>query len=40
MALENILVQKKGFSISEVRQLILKYPAILSKDEDQLNNYF
>jgi len=40
MALQNVFVDQKGLSMDQLRKLTLKYPAILSKNETQLEEYF
>lgn len=38
--LNRVLVEKKGFLLDTVRTLVVKYPYILGKPEEQLLNYF
>jgi hypothetical protein len=39
-ALNRFFVEKKGFDLDAVRTLIVKYPYILSKTEQELEEFF
>lgn len=39
-AVYNVLVEEKGFEVDQVKQLVVNYPAIMSKSESELRDYF
>jgi hypothetical protein len=39
-ALDKVLCQELGFSIELMKTLVVKYPQILSKTEDEMRQYF
>ena len=39
-SLVELLVDKYGFNLETVKTLVVKYPAILSKSQDQIENTF
>ena len=39
-AVYNVLVEEKGFEADQVKQLVVNYPAIMSKSESELRDYF
>lgn len=39
-ALNRFFVDKKGFDLDAVRTLVVKYPYILSKTEEDLDSFF